>query len=135
MAGVIPTTGNTNNDIQVADGSSARTGTWRKFTDLDYIVTGSVTVEAGGGLTLEPGLNLMFDPNRGFDIYGVLTAVGAPSPNLYVAEEISGGRFRIAGGAADGKVCWRVSGVRTDAAAKSVGPLGVAPKAPNPELP
>ncbi len=37
--GVIPTSGNTNNDIRVAGGSSTRTGTWRRFTDLDYIVT------------------------------------------------------------------------------------------------
>jgi hypothetical protein len=64
-----------------------------------------------------------------------LTAVGAPSPNLHVAEEISGGRFRISGGTAEGKVCWRISGARIDDAAKSVGALGVVPKTPEPELP
>ena len=46
--GVIPTIGNTNNDIQVAGGSSSKTGTWRKFTDLDYIVTVNPTIDAGG---------------------------------------------------------------------------------------
>ena len=33
-----------------------------------------------------------------------LTAIGAPGPNLYVAEEISKNRFRIAGGTPGGKV-------------------------------
>jgi hypothetical protein len=60
-----------------------------------------------------------------------LTAVGAPMPLLHVAAEISeealeqGGKagpeepvaacsFRIGGGAAGGKVCWRVEAVRND---------------------
>ena len=59
--GVIPTTGNTNNDIQVNGGSSKKTGTWRKFTDLDYIVTVNSTIDAGGELILEPGVNMRFD--------------------------------------------------------------------------
>lgn len=33
-----------------------------------------------------------------------LTAVGAPGPNLYVAEEISGNHFKIAGGQPGAKV-------------------------------
>jgi hypothetical protein len=44
-----------------------------------------------------------------------LTSVGAPGPNLYVAEEISGNRFTIAGGAPNGKVSWQVTGIRQDA--------------------
>lgn len=44
-----------------------------------------------------------------------LTAIGAPGPNLYVAEEISGNQFRIAGGSAGMKVSWQVTGVRQDA--------------------
>ena len=43
-----------------------------------------------------------------------LTAIGAPGPNLYIAEEISGNRFKIAGGKAGSKVSWQVTGyVRT----------------------
>jgi hypothetical protein len=48
-----------------------------------------------------------------------LTAIGAPGPNLYVAEEISGNRFKIAGGKPGAKVSWQVTGVRQDAYAKA----------------
>ncbi|MGA2391456.1 MAG: hypothetical protein ABSF97_21035 [Candidatus Sulfotelmatobacter sp.] len=48
-----------------------------------------------------------------------LTAIGAPGPNLYIAEEISGNRFKIAGGKAGAKVSWQVTGVRQDAYAKA----------------
>ena len=44
-----------------------------------------------------------------------LTPIGAPGRDLYVAEEISGGHFKIAGGKAGGKVSWQVTGVRNDA--------------------
>ncbi|MBU0491375.1 MAG: hypothetical protein KKA73_19505 [Chloroflexi bacterium] len=43
-----------------------------------------------------------------------LTPIGAPAPNLYVAEEIAGNRFKIAGGPAGLKVSWQVTGVRQD---------------------
>jgi hypothetical protein len=44
-----------------------------------------------------------------------LTPIGAPGRDLYVAEEVSGGHFKIAGGKPNGKVSWQVSGVRNDA--------------------
>jgi hypothetical protein len=44
-----------------------------------------------------------------------LTSIGAPGRDLYIAEEVSGGRFKIAGGKPGGKVSWQVSGVRNDA--------------------
>ena len=43
-----------------------------------------------------------------------LTAIGAPGPNLYVAEEIAGNRFKIAGGKPGMKVSWQVTGIRKD---------------------
>ena len=59
-----------------------------------------------------------------------LTAIGAPGPNLYIAEEIFDGvtnysnsssndknnnsRFRIAGGTLGMKVSWQVTGIRKD---------------------
>ena len=57
-----------------------------------------------------------------------LTAIGAPGPNLYIAEEISDGvtncshninsnvksRFKVAGGTAGMKVSWHVTGIRKD---------------------
>jgi hypothetical protein len=43
-----------------------------------------------------------------------LTPIGAPAPDLHVAEEIARGRFRIAGGKRRMRVCWQVTGVRKD---------------------
>jgi len=48
-----------------------------------------------------------------------LTAVGAPSPGLYIAEKISGDHFKIAGGTPGAEVSWQVTGVRHDAFAKA----------------
>ena len=48
-----------------------------------------------------------------------LTPIGAPGPNLYIAEEISGNRFKIAGGVSLMKVSWQVTGIRQDAWAKA----------------
>ena len=41
--------------------------------------------------------------------------IGAPMPNLYIAEEIKNNRFKIAGGKAGMKVSWQVTGIRQDA--------------------
>src|SRR5438309_3670708 len=43
-----------------------------------------------------------------------LTAIGAPGPNLYVAQKIQGNRFKIAGGAPGMEVSWMVTGIRHD---------------------
>jgi hypothetical protein len=52
-----------------------------------------------------------------------LTPIGAPGPNLYIAEEISdkttsnknkNSRFKIAGGTSGMKVSWQVTGIRKD---------------------
>jgi hypothetical protein len=43
-----------------------------------------------------------------------LTALDAPGPNLYVADRISGNRFRIAGGEPGASVSWQVTGIRHD---------------------
>ncbi len=43
-----------------------------------------------------------------------LTPIGAPMPNLYIAEEIQGDRFKIAGGVPGKKVSWEVTAIRND---------------------
>lgn len=48
------------------------------------------------------------------DVRYQLTPVGAAAPGLYVAEEVSGNRFRIAGGPAGVKVSWQLPAVRSD---------------------
>jgi hypothetical protein len=47
-----------------------------------------------------------------------LTPIGAPGPNLYIAEAIQDNRFQIAGGDAGMVVSWQVTGVRHDAYAR-----------------
>src|SRR5262249_3006100 len=49
------------------------------------------------------------------DFRYTLTAIGAPAPNLYIAEEVSNNRFRIAGGRPGAKVSWTLTGIRQDA--------------------
>lgn len=48
-----------------------------------------------------------------------LTAVGTPSPHLYVASEMASNKFKIAGGKPGSKVSWQVTGIRQDAWAKA----------------
>lgn len=48
-----------------------------------------------------------------------LTPIGAPGPNLYIAQEMSGNRFQIAGGTPGMKVSWQVTGIRNDAYARA----------------
>jgi trimeric autotransporter adhesin len=48
-----------------------------------------------------------------------LTSIGKSQPELYIAEEISGNRFKVAGGKPGGKVSWQVTGIRQDAYANA----------------
>jgi hypothetical protein len=48
-----------------------------------------------------------------------LTAIGVPGPNLYVAQEIEGNRFKIEGGKPGARVSWQVTGLRQDAYANA----------------
>jgi hypothetical protein len=53
------------------------------------------------------------------DFRYLLTAIGAPSPTLYIAQEIADNRFKIAGGTPSMKVSWQVTGTRQDAYANA----------------
>jgi hypothetical protein len=44
-----------------------------------------------------------------------LTSIGASQPGLYIAQEVTGNRFTIAGGKAGAKLSWQVTGIRQDA--------------------
>ena len=48
-----------------------------------------------------------------------LTAIGDSNPNLYIAQEISGNCFKIAGGKSGAKVSWQLTGVRQDSWAQA----------------
>ena len=80
--------------------------------DMKNIYDGAVTVDSEGEAVVE--LPEWFEAlNQDFRYQ--LTPVGAPGPNLYVAEKIRGGRFKIAGGQPGMEVSWQVTGVRHDA--------------------
>ena len=76
------------------------------------IYNGNITLDSDGEATVE--LPAYFNALN-VDFRYQLTAIGAPAPNLYVAEEISDNNFKIAGGKAGMKVSWMVTGVRQDA--------------------
>ena len=84
--------------------------------DMMNIYNGNVTLDANGEaiVTLPAWFEAL---NRDFRYQ--LTAIGAPGPNLYIAEEVASGRFKIGGGAAGGHVSWQVTGIRHDAFAEA----------------
>jgi hypothetical protein len=83
--------------------------------DMMNVYNGNVTLDASGAATVTmpdwfQALNQEFRYQ--------LTAIGAPGPNLYIAQEISNNTFKIAGGAPGMKVSWMVTGIRHDAYAE-----------------
>ena len=79
--------------------------------DMMNVYNGNVVLDAGGEALVE--LPEWFEAlNRDFRYQ--LTCIGGFAP-VYVAEEISGNRFRIAGGQPGLKVSWMVTGIRQDA--------------------
>ena len=80
--------------------------------DMMNVYNGNAVLDASGEAVV--ALPDYFEAlNRDFRYQ--LTAIGAPGPNLYIAEKISGNRFRIAGGAPGMEVSWQVTGIRQDA--------------------
>jgi hypothetical protein len=79
--------------------------------DMMNIYNGNTMLDGSGEAWVE--LPAWFSAlNRDFRYQ--LTAIGAPGPNLYIAQEIQGNRFKIAGGQPGTKVSWQVTGVRQD---------------------
>jgi hypothetical protein len=79
--------------------------------DMMNVYNGNVTLDANGRATVD--LPDYFEAlNRDFRYQ--LTAIGAPGPNLYIAEGVTQNRFRIAGGRPYARVSWMVTGVRQD---------------------
>ncbi len=79
--------------------------------DMMNVYNGNARLDSNGEAWVE--LPEWFEAlNRDFRYQ--LTALGAPGPNLYIGEKISGNRFKIAGGRAGGEVSWQVTGIRKD---------------------
>jgi len=78
--------------------------------DMMNIYNGNVTLDAGGEAVV--ALPDWFGAlNKEFRYQ--LTCIGGFAP-VYIADEVSGNRFRIAGGSSGMKVSWQVTGIRQD---------------------
>lgn len=79
--------------------------------DMKNIYDGVAILDVAGAAVVE--LPAWFEAlNKDFRYQ--LTAIGAPAPGLYIAQEIKDNRFAIAGGAPNMKVSWQVTGIRHD---------------------
>ena len=79
--------------------------------DMMNIYNGNVTLDEKGEAVVE--MPDYFEAlNRDFRYQ--LTAMGAPGPNLYIAEQMQDRRFKIAGGTPGMMVSWQVTGIRQD---------------------
>ena len=79
--------------------------------DMMNVYNGNVVLDGRGEAVVE--LPEWFEAlNRDFRFQ--LTCIGGFAP-IYVAEEVQGNRFRIAGGTSGLKVSWQVTGIRQDA--------------------
>ncbi|MDL1982891.1 MAG: right-handed parallel beta-helix repeat-containing protein [Deltaproteobacteria bacterium] len=72
----IPSSGNTTNAIKVTGGSSNKTGVWPKFSAIPYIVTGNLTINTPGALTIEEGVEARISSEKYIYIKSALTASG-----------------------------------------------------------
>lgn len=76
------------------------------------VYDGVITLDASGQASVT--LPVWFEAlNKNFRYQ--LTAIGAPAPNLHVAQKINDARFHIAGGEPGMEVSWQITGVRKDA--------------------
>ena len=79
--------------------------------DMMNVYNGNATLDSKGEVTVQ--LPNYFEAlNQDFRYQ--LTPIGAPGPNLYVAQEITANTFKIAGGTPNSKVSWQVTGIRHD---------------------
>jgi hypothetical protein len=82
--------------------------------DMMNVYNGNAVLDSRGEATVTlPG----YFESLNKDFRYQLTCIGGYAP-IYIAEKISGNRFRIAGGTAGLEVSWQVTGVRNDAYAQ-----------------
>ncbi|MFH1037638.1 MAG: hypothetical protein V1789_03080 [PVC group bacterium] len=79
--------------------------------DMMNIYNGTAVLDGSGeaAVTLPDWFEAL---NRDFRYQ--LTPLGAPGPNLYISQKVSGNSFRIAGGTPGMEVSWQVTGIRRD---------------------
>ena len=74
--------------------------------------SGTIVLDENGRATIE--LDHWFSEIN-TDLRYQLTAVGAPAPNLHIAQEVVDNRFVVAGGSPGLKVSWQITARRNDA--------------------
>ncbi|NIP56069.1 MAG: hypothetical protein GWN67_20635 [Phycisphaerae bacterium] len=79
--------------------------------DMMNIYNGNVKLDENGQAVVQ--LPDYFEALN-YDFRYQLTPIGAPGPNLYIAEKISENNFKIAGGKYGMEVSWQVTGIRQD---------------------
>jgi hypothetical protein len=96
--------------------------------DLKTIYDGTVNLDLNGEAVVE--LPNWFEAlNKDFRYQ--LTCIGGFAP-VYIADEITGNRFKISGGNPGMRVCWQVTGVRDDPFARA-NPVAVEEDKPDDE--
>ncbi len=98
-------------------------------SEMKNLYDGVAVLDASGSATVS--LPDWFEAVNG-DFRYQLTAIGAPGPNLHIAQEVSNGHFTIGGGQPGMKVSWQITGVRHDAYANA-HPLEVSVEKPEAE--
>ncbi|MBN2090797.1 hypothetical protein JW964_14385 [candidate division KSB1 bacterium] len=83
--------------------------------DMMNVYNGNIVLDANGEATVE--MPEWFSSLNN-DFRYQLTTIGGFAP-VYIAEEMANNRFKIAGGKANMKVSWQVTGIRQDAFAKA----------------
>jgi len=91
------------------------TQTWYK-ANSPYRVTGTITVPAGNTLTIEPGVDVLFNADVQFIVQGSLHAVGTPQDSIRFVKGTATewGGLRISGGDSSTIAYARVSNGRAD---------------------
>jgi hypothetical protein len=84
--------------------------------DMMNIYNGKVVLDANGQASV---MLPSYFKALNQDFRYQLTPIGAPAPNLHVAERISGDFFKVAGGKPGLEVSWQVTGIRKDTYAEA----------------
>jgi hypothetical protein len=79
---------------------------------VQNLYNGTIALDANGEVVVD--LPVYFSAVNAGPFQYQLTAIGAPGPNLYIAQEVAGNQFKIAGGAPGMKVSWQLLGMRND---------------------